>query len=221
MDRLRSRPGFCLVRERRVDPHNVLDAPPDHFRKRDFPFVRNPLRLAVKRIRQLDLCFYHDGILPSSRDRVNLFPTPLFFVEPHRTGVDPWPVLKIRNRNDSPAIFRLLFHRGAVILLDTDICVALLRGHRPVLDHRLATADEVAVAFMTAAELFYGAEKSARPLQNRTLVEEFLLTLPVLHTDLAILRRFGALKADIDRSGLPLPDADILIAATALVQADP
>ena len=103
-----------------------------------------------------------------------------------------------------------------MILLDTDICVALLRGHRPVLDHRLATDDEVAVAFMTAAELYYGAEKSARPLHNRALVEEFLLSLPVLQTDLAILRRFGALKAGIERSGLPLPDADILIAATAL-----
>ena len=76
--------------------------------------------------------------------------------------------------------------------------------------------DSVAVAAMTAAELFYGAEKSGRPAQNRATVEEFLLTLPILHTDLAVLRRFGELKAGIERSGLPLPDADILIAATCL-----
>jgi len=107
-----------------------------------------------------------------------------------------------------------------VILLDTDVCVALLRGHRQILERRRAEPDEVAVAAMTAAELFYGAEKSARPAQNRALVEEFLQTLPVLHTNLPIVRLFGSLKARIARDGTSLPDADILIAATSLSQCD-
>ena len=107
-----------------------------------------------------------------------------------------------------------------MILLDTDVCIALLRGQRLVLDRRKATPDDVAIAAMTAAELFYGAEKSSRPAENRSLVEQFLVTLPVLHTNLPILRLFGQLKAEIDRTGHPLPDADILIAATCLARCD-
>ncbi len=107
-----------------------------------------------------------------------------------------------------------------MILLDTDICIALLRGYRHVLDRRRAEHVPVAVAAMTAAELFYGAEKSARPAHNRALVDEFLQTLPVLHTSLPILRLFGELKARIARKGQPLPDADILIAATSIVRCD-
>jgi tRNA(fMet)-specific endonuclease VapC len=107
-----------------------------------------------------------------------------------------------------------------VILLDTDICVALLRGHRTVLERRKATADDVAIAAITAAELFYGAEKSLRPIENRSLVEQFLITVPVLHTDLPIIRLFAQLKVEIESAGRPLPDADILIAATCLAHCD-
>jgi len=103
-----------------------------------------------------------------------------------------------------------------VILLDTDVCIALLRGHRKVVERRRHTTEPAAIAGMTVAELFYGAEKSARPVENHSLVESFLLTLPILHTTLPILRLFGQLKAQIERGGHPLPDADILIAATAL-----
>jgi len=73
-----------------------------------------------------------------------------------------------------------------------------------------------AVAAMTAAELFYGASKSACPVHNRNAVEQFLLTAPVIHTSLPILRSFGEFKSDLERNGSPLPDADILIAATAV-----
>lgn len=103
-----------------------------------------------------------------------------------------------------------------MILLDTDVCIALLRGHRRVIERRRVTTEPAAIAGMTAAELFYGAEKSARPVENRSLVESFILTLPILHTSLPILRLFGQLKAQIERDGHPLPDADLLIAATAL-----
>ena len=55
---------------------------------------------------------------------------------------------------------------------------------------------------MTAGELFYGAEKSANPRKNLTLVERFVWSVAVLHTDAATLRRFGALKAALERDGL-------------------
>ena len=47
-----------------------------------------------------------------------------------------------------------------MILLDTDICIELLRGNAKVIDKRQGYDEKVAISFMSVAELFYGAEKS-------------------------------------------------------------
>ena len=70
-----------------------------------------------------------------------------------------------------------------MILIDTDICIELLRGNRHILEKRLACSAEIAVAFMTVAELFYGAEKSLKRKENLGLVDRFLLSVRVMHTD--------------------------------------
>jgi len=80
--------------------------------------------------------------------------------------------------------------------------------------------DTTAISFMSVAELYYGAEKSSNPIKNRFLVEEFLLTIDVIHTDNEILKKFGQLKNQLHKEGLLLPDADIFIAATAYMKAD-
>lgn len=102
-----------------------------------------------------------------------------------------------------------------MILLDTDVCIEILRGNERVIDTRRRESDTVAVSFMSAAELFYGAAGSSHPERNAELVEAFLLTVPVIGPDPAILKRFGRLKAELRRQGLGLPDADLFIAATA------
>lgn len=69
---------------------------------------------------------------------------------------------------------------------------------------------------MTAAELYYGAEKSGKPDKNKLVVEQFLLTVKVINSSRKLVKKFGLLKADLENKGLPLADADLLIAATAL-----
>ena len=105
-----------------------------------------------------------------------------------------------------------------MILIDTDICIELLRGNRQILEKRLACSAEIAVAFMTVAELFYGAEKSQKRKENLGLVDRFLLSVRIMHTDSDIARKFGQLKAGFAQDGRMLPDADLLIAATALAR---
>jgi tRNA(fMet)-specific endonuclease VapC len=100
--------------------------------------------------------------------------------------------------------------------MDTDVCVELLRGNKRVMEHRQKSADEVAISFLTMGELFYGAERSSRPLHNRELVERFLLSVICLQSDRPLMEKFGTLKAELVARGEILPDADILIAATAL-----
>jgi len=105
-----------------------------------------------------------------------------------------------------------------VILLDTDICIELLRGNFNVIERRQGYDEKVAISFMTVAELFYGAEKSNNKGKNTNLIEEFFLTVDIIHSDLEILIKVGKLKALLGKSGNILSDADIFIAATAIVK---
>jgi len=47
-----------------------------------------------------------------------------------------------------------------VRILDTDVCIEILRGNQKVIERRAATPDDVATTWITACELSYGAEKS-------------------------------------------------------------
>jgi predicted nucleic acid-binding protein len=102
-------------------------------------------------------------------------------------------------------------------LLDTDTCIAILRGHAAVVERRAATTDEVATTWISAAELHYGAAKSAAPENNRRVVTAFLATLPVFGLDGASVQVFGEAKALLERRGQRLADADLLIGAIAIV----
>ncbi len=105
-----------------------------------------------------------------------------------------------------------------MILLDTDVCIEILRGNQFVIEKRFECDERVAICFMTVGELFYGAERSKYTLKNISLVEEFMLSIDIIDTDVEILRKFGELKASIYHRKIMLPDADILIAATALTK---
>ncbi len=103
-------------------------------------------------------------------------------------------------------------------ILDTDVCIEILRGNERVLERRECAPDEVATTWITACELAYGAAKSRSAKKNQTLATEFLATLPVVGLDLPAAERFGRLKAELEVGGNILADADLMIAAITLVQ---
>ena len=105
-----------------------------------------------------------------------------------------------------------------MIVLDTDVCIALLRGSKRIIDRRTATSEPVATTAVTVGELRYGAEKSANPNANQALVTIFLRTLPVFELSTAAAARFGEIKARLERTGQRLDDADIWIAAISIQQ---
>jgi len=107
-----------------------------------------------------------------------------------------------------------------MILLDTDVCVELLKGNKRILRRRDQYDGPVGVCFMTVAELYYGAEKSKEPSRNMDTIDRLLLTLEVIHTDMPILRRFGTIKASLQKEGMPIADADILMASATLEKAE-
>ena len=103
-------------------------------------------------------------------------------------------------------------------ILDTDVCIEILRGNIRVIEHRRRTPDEVATTWITACELAYGAAKSRAPEPNQALVVAFLATLPILELDWVAAERFGRVKTDLERAGNLLADADLLIAAITLAR---
>ena len=107
-----------------------------------------------------------------------------------------------------------------MILIDTDVCVDLLKGNKRILQRRDQYDGPIGICFMTIAELYYGAEKSSEPLKNFETIERLLLTLEIVHSDLSLLRRFGTIKASLQKLGTPLADADVLIASAAIERAE-
>ncbi len=105
-----------------------------------------------------------------------------------------------------------------MILIDTDMCIEILRGNKDVIKEREKSDETIAISFMTITELYYGAEKSQNSPKNIGIVDAFLLTVIIINTDLEILKKFGELKHILYKNNFLLPDADILIAATTFTK---
>ena len=69
-------------------------------------------------------------------------------------------------------------------MLDTDVCIEILRGNPKVLEARRHTPDRVGTTWVTACELSYGAANSRDPEGNQRLVNDLLASLPILGLDL-------------------------------------
>lgn len=103
-------------------------------------------------------------------------------------------------------------------LLDTNVCIDYLTGRYPKLVERWQSLapEAVSVSAIAVAELRYGAEKSARPVENHRRLDVMLEDLAVLHFDADASAAYGKLRAALERRGMPIGANDMLIAAQAL-----
>lgn len=102
-------------------------------------------------------------------------------------------------------------------LLDTNTVSRLLREDSGVM-RRVARvpARAMAISSITASELWYGLAKRPTSTRRSVVVEEFLRHADVMAFDGAVARRFGELRADLERRGKLLAPLDMQIAAHAL-----
>ena len=103
-------------------------------------------------------------------------------------------------------------------LLDTNICVLLIRQKSPQVLAQLTTHGivHVGISAITVAELQYGVHKSSHVHQNQQALDQFLLPLTILPFDEATALSYGQIRAALERQGLPIGSLDTLIAAHAL-----
>ena len=102
-------------------------------------------------------------------------------------------------------------------LVDTDTCSAHLKGDRAVNNRFLQYTGGLHVSAVTTGELYTWASRAAAPPRRLQALQEMLKDVTVLDVTLDVGRKFGELRATLYDQGLPPPDMDLLIAATALV----
>jgi predicted nucleic acid-binding protein len=105
-------------------------------------------------------------------------------------------------------------------LFDTDAITELLRP-RPLQPYvewlKTIPRDAQFTSAVTVGELFKGAFRSAAKERHLINIEERVLpAVTILPFDLSTARVFGMIRAELEKAGNILPDADLQIAATAI-----
>lgn len=103
-------------------------------------------------------------------------------------------------------------------LLDTNICIYLIRRRPPEIIDRMRSQriGDIGLSSITVAELQYGVAKSAEKVRNRSALEQFLAPLVILDFDTTAASVYGSVRAHLEREGTPIGSLDMLIAAHAV-----
>lgn len=103
-------------------------------------------------------------------------------------------------------------------MLDTDICIYVLKNHSARLRHKFKVSKDLCISAVTYAEICFGIENGAASMRG-TRWEQFetftrlLITLPL---DESAGRFYGRIRAELRRKGTIVGNNDLFIAAHAL-----
>ena len=101
-------------------------------------------------------------------------------------------------------------------LLDTNIVIYVIKRRPPHAHERFRQHDgRMAISAITLAELMHGVEKSAKPVANLAVVEDFCSRLEVLPYTAKAAQHYGAIRAELELRGETIGDNDLHIAAHA------
>ncbi len=103
-------------------------------------------------------------------------------------------------------------------LLDTNICIYLMKNSYPLLTQRVLSHDhsELSISSITVFELEYGAEKSSWGEKTRLKLAMFLSPFNILPFTCEDAVVAGRLRGYLEKQGTPIGPYDIQIAAQGL-----
>ncbi|MEI7820932.1 MAG: PIN domain-containing protein [Verrucomicrobiota bacterium] len=102
-------------------------------------------------------------------------------------------------------------------LLDTNVCIAVMRGQASAVSRLKAkTPGDCVVSAVTAYELFTGIAKCREPERERTKVTRLLSAVQVLPFDEPAAQRAGNVRAELEAIGKVCGPYDLLLAGHAL-----
>ena len=110
-----------------------------------------------------------------------------------------------------------------MIFLDTNICIAALRGNARVAARLIQHGSRLRLPFVVVAELRFGIEKAralGQPVDAaERRLDAFLLRIPEIAslTD-AVLTAYARIRARLEIAGKPIGSNDLWIAAQAVAE---
>ena len=106
-------------------------------------------------------------------------------------------------------------------LLDTNICIYIVKHHPREVRHRLEglALTSVAMSVVTWGELRYGAEKSWFKDQTHAVLEQLRGLIQVVDIDEQVARHYAQIRASLELQGQIIGNNDLWIAAHARTHA--
>ena len=103
-------------------------------------------------------------------------------------------------------------------LLDTNTASYVIKGNFPRVRERLLKVPmaEVGISAVTEAELRFGVARKPEAVRLKIAVEEFLLRVEALSWDSDAAQQYSQVRAELERTGKPVGNLDLMIAAHAL-----
>jgi len=101
-------------------------------------------------------------------------------------------------------------------MLDTDIAIYIIKNRPAIARVRFQQHQgQLCVSSVTVMELMYGAEKSAQPERNLRDIEGFSQRLEVLYYDERAAFHTAQIRAELEKTGIPIGAYDQMIAGHA------
>jgi tRNA(fMet)-specific endonuclease VapC len=105
-----------------------------------------------------------------------------------------------------------------LLMLDTNICIYVIKNHPPEIRRRLEALrpQNIAISSIVVAELWFGVMKSHQRENNQRALGDFLGLVEVIDWPAMAARVYGELRARLEAKGRLIGNMDMLIAAHAL-----
>ncbi|WP_310073461.1 tRNA(fMet)-specific endonuclease VapC [Phyllobacterium sp. 1468] len=101
-------------------------------------------------------------------------------------------------------------------MLDTNICIYVMKNYPLQLREKFnALAEQLCISSITLGEMHYGAEKSARAIENLRAIEHFVSRLEVLPFAAGAAAHYGQIRTALERAGTPCGSHDMQIGGHA------
>ncbi|EKD96676.1 MAG: hypothetical protein ACD_23C01336G0002 [uncultured bacterium] len=102
-------------------------------------------------------------------------------------------------------------------LLDTNICIYIAKHNPPAVRARFEqlSADALAMSVITLGELQHGAEKSQARTKALAALEQLQSAIQVMPLTHAVGENYGQIRSSLERTGQPIGNNDLWIAAHA------
>ncbi len=102
------------------------------------------------------------------------------------------------------------------IVLDTNTVIDLLKGIPKVVSE-LEKFDVFYLTTTICGELLFGAKNSGKRVENETKYRKFIEKCLILNIDFEVADEYSNIRLDLKKKGKPIPENDIWIAATCIV----